>query len=205
MIKLVVVASGRGSNFRALAAGCSSGEISGARIVALVSNNPEALVIDIAKSKGVPVVVLDHKRFSDRPSYDRALIAEIEKYEPDFICLAGYMRLLSSTVIERWPNKIVNIHPSLLPAFPGLNAQNQALDYGVKWTGCTVHLVTEGLDDGPILAQAPLRIEVNDTCETLTDRLLALEHSTYVSVVKKLSNTKFQIRGRLVHWDSFTS
>ena len=194
-MNLVVFASGRGSNFAAIAEAIAQGRIPHARIRALICNNPGANAIQLAAERQIPTEVVPWKTFRrnaefDRPAYERALVAATKKYSPDLICLAGYTLLLGKTALAEWPNRMINIHPSLLPAFKGLRAQKQALDYGVKWTGCTVHFVSEDLDAGPIIAQSPIEVREGDTEETLTQRLLPIEHETYIEALKRLCSRK---------------
>jgi phosphoribosylglycinamide formyltransferase 1 len=200
-MKLVILASNRGSNFQAIADAVERGELPHCTIKSLITNNKAAGAIDIAQKKDIPVRIIDSKSFASRPEYDAGLFAEVESIECDLICLAGYMKLLDARFIERWEGRIINIHPSLLPSFPGLNAQKQAIEHGVVWTGCTVHFVTKEMDEGPIILQQVVRIEAGDTEETLSARLLQAEHKTYVEALSKLSTFKHRISGRKVIWD----
>src|SRR5260370_22464842 len=152
MKRLAILLSGRGSNFAAIADSVGAGRVD-AQIAVVISNRPEAPGLEIARSRGLNAVALPSKGL-DREVYDRQVIAEIQKYDVDLVCLAGYMRILSGHFIREFPQRVLNIHPSLLPAFPGLDAQHQAWEHGVKYTGCTVHFVDEGLDSGPIVKQA---------------------------------------------------
>ena len=183
--RLVFLASGRGSNFEAIARAIQAGELQ-AEASALICNRREAPVLKIAEGLGVPACLVDRKRFKDRLAYEEELISMIETFDPDLVCLAGYMLLLGPKVVQRWKGKIVNIHPSLLPDFRGLNAQKQALESGRSETGCTVHYVTEGLDDGPIIEQSKIAILPGDTEQSLSERLLAVEHATYVRALRKI-------------------
>ncbi len=190
--RLVFLASGRGSCFEALCRAIQSGEIPNAQAVALICNRSQAPVIKIAERAHVPVHLIDHDRFRntdgkrDRAAFETKLEKTLTALQPDWILLAGYMRILGSGIVRRWAGRIVNIHPSLLPEFRGLHAQRQALENGAKVTGCTVHLVTEGLDDGPIVEQSRVAIEPGDTVESLSARLLPVEHATYLRAMKKL-------------------
>jgi len=190
-LRLVVLASGRGSNFEAIADAVKKGELPNAEMVALITNRGDAPALKIAESRDIPSYIIDGK---DEPK----LIEIVEKLQPNFICLAGYMLVLGKQFLSRWPNQILNIHPSLLPSFKGLKAQKQALEYGVKWTGCTVHFVNEELDGGPVIAQNSLEILEGDTEESLTQRLLKVEHRTYVEALSKVCTRKYQIVGRRV-------
>lgn len=206
--RILFLASGRGSNFEALARAIQSGAIRSAEAVALVSNRKEAPALDIARKLGVPTTVLDQTTFRgksgkfDRESYSLALADTLTAYAPDWVCLAGYMLLLPPEIVHQWTSKIINIHPSLLPLFPGLRAQAQALKAGAKETGCTVHLVSEEMDAGPILEQSRLEIQPNDTEESLTQRLLPLEHQTYIKALDRVCNSGFQIVSGKVVWSS---
>lgn len=205
MSRIVFLASGRGSNFEALARAIHDGTIC-AQAVALISDNPSTPALQIASKFGVPTRVLDKKSFRgptgkwDRAAYERALEETIAGFQPDWICLAGYMLLLGGGIVRRWSGRILNIHPSLLPAFPGLHAQKQALEAGERTTGCTVHLVTEGLDEGPVLSQASVEILPGDTETSLSERLLKVEHATYVAVVRRLCADGFDLQGERVVW-----
>ena len=172
MKRLGILLSGRGSNFEAIADQVASGALEAA-IAVVIGNRPEARGLMAAQARGYRAVSLPSKGV-DRETYDRMLIAELRKQELDLICLAGYLRVLTATFVREFPNRILNIHPSLLPAFPGLDAQRQALDYGVKLTGCTVHFVDEYLDAGPILLQAAVPVIDNDTEESLSARILQI-------------------------------
>ena len=171
MKKIVILISGRGSNMRAIIEAKLPYKICG-----VFSNNPDAEGISHAKHAGIETCVIDHRDYPDRVSYDEALGESIETLNPDLIVLAGFMRILTPGIINRFSNKIINIHPSIIPAFTGLNTHNRALAAGVRVHGCTVHFVTPDLDEGPIIAQAALQIKSDDTPQTLSKRVLALEH-----------------------------
>ena len=171
MKKIVILISGRGSNMRAIIEAKLPYKICG-----VFSNNPDAEGISHAKHAGIETYVIDHRDYPDRVSYDEALGESIETLNPDLIVLAGFMRILTPGIINRFSNRIINIHPSIIPAFTGLNTHNRALAKGVRVHGCTVHFVTPGLDEGPIIAQAALQIKSDDTPQTLSKRVLALEH-----------------------------
>ncbi|MBI4404390.1 MAG: phosphoribosylglycinamide formyltransferase [Deltaproteobacteria bacterium] len=203
--KLVILASGRGSNFAAIANAIADGSIPNARIIALISNNADAGAIGIAKRLGIAVRIIHSKNFRqsgqfDRIGYEKELSAVLKELQPNWILLAGYMLILGKEIIQQWANKIVNIHPSLLPAFRGLRAQKQAIEAGVSKSGCTVHFVTEELDDGPIIAQNTVEVLGTDTEETLSQRLLPIEHHTYVEAVSKLCSRSCVIRNGCVEW-----
>ncbi len=189
--RLLVFASGRGSNFNAIATAIENKQLTNVEIVALVSNKKNAPALEVAIDHKIPAhVIASNQYFTDgkfdRPRYEKELIDFAKKMEPDWIILAGYMLILGKEFIQEFSGKILNIHPSLLPKYKGMDAQKQALEAGEKETGCTVHIVTEEMDAGPIVAQSKVQIYPEDTVETLTLRLLPQEHATYVSAIKKL-------------------
>ena len=196
MKRLAILLSGRGSNFEAIAENVARGKID-AEISIVISNRPEARGLEIARERGLPAVCLPSKGL-DRETYDRELIAELDKHDVDLVCLAGFMRMLSAHFVRAFPLRILNIHPSLLPAFPGLDAQQQALEHGVKITGCTVHLVDEFLDAGPIIVQSAVPVRDDDTVESLTARILNEEHRIYSEAIRILLGGAFRIEGRRV-------
>jgi len=196
MKRLAILLSGRGSNFEAIADNVARGTIEAA-IAVVISNQPEARGLQIARERGLNTLAIASKGL-DREAYDRQLIGELRKYDVDLVCLAGYMRLLSAFFIREFPNRILNIHPSLLPAFPGLDAQHQALQYGVKISGCTVHFVDEYLDAGPILLQAVVAVHDDDTEETLSSRILKEEHRIYSEAIGIVLSGRYHITGRRV-------
>jgi len=195
--RIGVLLSGRGSNFEALADSVASGRIPDAEIALVLSNREAALGIEKAKSRGLATRVIPSKGL-EREAYDRLVVTALNEVKVDLVCLAGYMRLLSPYFVAAFPQKILNIHPSLLPSFPGLEAQKQALDYGVKVAGCTVHFVDENLDAGPIILQSVVPVEDADTEETLAARILKEEHKIYSEAVKLILDGKFTIQGRRV-------
>lgn len=197
MKRLGIIISGRGSNFEAIARNIRSGNIPDAEIAVVIANRESAAGLDIARGLGLKAVCLPSKGI-DRETYDAQLIAELNAHHVDLVCLAGYMRLLSPSFIRAFPLRILNIHPSLLPAFPGLDAQHQAFDYGVKVTGCTVHFVDEHLDHGPIVLQAPVAVLPTDTADTLSSRILAEEHRIYSEAIRIILSGQFRIEGRKV-------
>jgi len=196
-VRLAILLSGRGSNFAAIHDAIARG-VFDADIVAVISNRPEAPGIARAGEIGLPAHVIDHKKFATRESHEQEVLRVLAAAKPDFIALAGYMRLLSASFIAAYRNRILNIHPSLLPAFPGLDAQQQAFDYGVKMSGCTVHFVDEHLDAGPIIVQRAVEVRDDDTAETLAARILVEEHVAYVDALVRLSTRRFRIEGRRV-------
>ncbi len=195
--RIGVLLSGRGSNFEALADSVASGRIPNAEIALVLSNREAAAGIDRAKSRGLTTRIIPSKGL-EREAYDRLVVAALNEAKVDLICLAGYMRLLSPYFVAAFPQKILNIHPSLLPSFPGLEAQKQALDYGVKFAGCTVHFVDENLDAGPIILQSVVPVEDGDTEETLSARILKEEHRIYSEAVKLVLEGEYKIIGRRV-------
>lgn len=196
MKRLGVLISGRGSNFEAIAKQIEDGELD-AEIAVVISSRPEAPGLQTAREHGLEAVAIPSKGM-DREVYDRLLLQELERREVDFVCLAGFMRLLSATFIRQFPNRILNIHPSLLPAFPGLDAQHQALQHGVKITGCTVHFVDEELDAGPIVIQAAVPVLADDDVESLSARILKQEHHIYCEALRTVLSGRFRIEGRRV-------
>jgi phosphoribosylglycinamide formyltransferase-1 len=196
MKRLAILLSGRGSNFMAIADNVAAGTLE-AQIALVISNRPDAPGLAEARNRGLNAVLIPSKGL-DRETYDRMLIEEIDKHSIDLICLAGYMRLLSATFVRHYPNKIINIHPSLLPAFPGLDAQHQAVDYGVKISGCTVHFVDENLDAGPIIIQTAVPVEDGDNGESLAARILKEEHRIYSKAIRILLSGCYRIEGRRV-------
>jgi phosphoribosylglycinamide formyltransferase-1 len=194
--RLGVLLSGRGSNFAAIAQSINEGRLD-AEIVCVVSNRTDAAGIDKARELGLQTIVLPSKGL-DREIFDRRLADELRAHNVELVVLAGYMRLLSGYFIREFPSRIVNIHPSLLPAFPGLDAQHQALEHGVKFTGCTVHLVDENLDAGPIIKQAVVPVLDGDTVETLSARILVEEHRIYTEALRVVLSGEYRIDGRRV-------
>jgi len=194
--RLGILISGRGSNFLAIADAIIGHRLD-AEIAVVISNHPEAPGLAAARDRGLPAVALPSKGL-DRETYDRQLIQELQKDRVDLVCLAGYMRILSGHFIREYSQRIVNIHPSLLPAFPGLDAQHQALEHGVKFSGCTVHFVEEGLDSGPIIAQAVVPVLAEDTTESLSARILKEEHRIYPEALGLVLSGKYRIEGRRV-------
>ncbi len=195
--RIGVLLSGRGSNFEALADSVASGRIPNAEIALVLSNREAAVGIEKAKSRGLATRVIPSKGL-EREAYDRMVVAALQEARVDLICLAGYMRLLSPYFVAAFPQRILNIHPSLLPSFPGLEAQKQALDYGVKFAGCTVHFVDENLDAGPIILQSIVPVQDDDTEETLSAQILREEHKIYSEAVKIILDGKYKIVGRRV-------
>jgi phosphoribosylglycinamide formyltransferase 1 len=194
--RLGILISGRGSNFEAIARSVASGAIP-ASIAVVISNRADAKGLEAARALGIAAVCLPSKGL-DRQIYDQMVIAELHKHNVDLVCLAGFMRLLSAAFIREFPHRILNIHPSLLPAFPGLDAQHQALSYGVRVAGCTVHFVDENLDSGPIILQATVPVLDSDTVESLSARILEQEHRVYSEAISIVLSGAFSVDGRRV-------
>lgn len=192
-----VLLSGRGSNFEALADSIAAGCIPNAEIAIVISNRESAPGIEKARARGIAAKAIPSTGLQ-REAYDKLVVEALRGSKVELVCLAGYMRLLSPYFVAAFPNRILNIHPSLLPAFPGLEAQRQALEHGVKFTGCTVHFVDENLDAGPILIQAVVPVKDCDTVETLSERVLAEEHRIYTEAVRIVLEGRYRIEGRRV-------
>lgn len=201
----VILISGRGSNMRSIVEART-----GLEVKAVISNRPDAAGLEWARSQGLATAVVDHRAFAARDAFDTALASEIERHRPDLVLLAGFMRIFTPAFIARFPRRILNIHPSLLPSFPGLHTHRQALQAGVKLHGCTVHVVTPALDAGPIVIQAAVPVAAGDTEESLAARVLAAEHRIYPQAVRWfiedrvefLANGVVQVRGSGVSTDS---
>lgn len=196
MKRLAILLSGRGSNFEAIAENVAKGSLD-ASIGIVISNRPEARGLSLARERGIPALAIPSKGL-DREVYDHTLIRTLREHEVDLICLAGYTRVLSAGFVREYADRILNIHPSLLPAFPGLDAQRQALDYGVKLSGCTVHFVDEYLDAGPVLLQAAVPVFDDDTVATLSTRILVEEHRIYSEAIRLVLQGDYRIEGRRV-------
>ena len=196
--RIGVLISGRGSNMEALAIACKEGLIR-ARIALVISNEPAAAGLARAHRHGIDTRVADHREVQGREEHDRRLAEALDARGCDLICLAGYMRLLSPWFVARYPNRIMNIHPSLLPSFPGLDAQKAAVGYGAKVSGVTVHFVDESVDHGPIIVQTAVSVHENDTPETLAARILVEEHVAYPQAVRLFFEGRLRVEGRRVH------
>jgi phosphoribosylglycinamide formyltransferase-1 len=194
---LGVLISGRGSNLQAIIDAIASGRLS-ARIGVVISNRADAAGLERAAMAGIETLVLSHKGYADRADYDRALARELKARGVEIVCLAGFMRLLGPAFIEQFPNAVLNIHPSLLPAFPGLDAQRHAFEHGVKVAGATVHFVTPDLDAGPIILQESIPVLDDDTAETLAERILSVEHRLYPEAIARIAAGGWRIEGRRV-------
>lgn len=196
MKKLGILLSGRGSNFEAIAHNVRAGKIP-AEIAVVISNKEDALGLATARNLGLPARFIPSKG-KEREAYDREVVAVLKEFQVDLVCLAGFMRILSPYFVRAFPQRILNIHPALLPSFPGEQAQKQALEYGVKFTGCTVHIVDEGVDTGPIVLQAVVPVQDDDTVETLSARILNEEHRIYSEAICLLLQDRVQVVGRRV-------
>ncbi|MBZ5562238.1 MAG: phosphoribosylglycinamide formyltransferase [Acidobacteriia bacterium] len=194
MKKLGILLSGRGSNFEAIARNVQAGKIP-AEIAIVISNKEEALGLARAKEMGLATCFIPSKG-KEREAFDREVVAVLKEHKVDLVCLAGFMRILSPYFIREFPRRILNIHPALLPSFPGVEAQKQALEYGVKFTGCTVHIVDEGVDTGPVVCQAAVPILDDDTVETLSARILKEEHRIYSEGICLMLEGRVRIEGR---------
>ncbi|MGC2719051.1 MAG: phosphoribosylglycinamide formyltransferase [Candidatus Acidiferrales bacterium] len=195
--RIGVLLSGRGSNFEALAESVAAGRIPNAEIALVLSNREGAPGMERAIERKIPAKAIPSKGL-EREAYDKLVVAALKEANVDLVCLAGYMRLLSPHFVSAFPNAILNIHPSLLPAFPGLESQRQAIEHGAKFSGCTVHFVDENLDAGPIVMQACVTIEDDDTPDALAARILAQEHRIYTEAVKIVLEGRYRIEGRRV-------
>ena len=195
--RIGVLLSGRGSNFEALADSVAAGRIPNAEIAIVISNRENAPGIEKAQARRIPAQVIP-SRGLEREAYDKLVIAALEEKKVDLVCLAGYMRLLSPAFVAAYRGRILNIHPSLLPAFPGLESQRQAIEHGAKFSGCTVHFVDENLDAGPIILQAAVPIRDDDTPETLSARVLKEEHRIYTEAVRIVLEGRYRMEGRRV-------
>lgn len=196
-MRIGILISGRGSNMLALADAISGGRIPDAEIVIVISDQPDAPGLVRAKERGIATLAIE-RRGRTRVEHDREIIAALQERRVELVCLAGYMRLLSTEFIEAFRNRILNIHPSLLPSFPGLDPQRQALEHGVKFSGCTVHFVDETLDGGPIITQRVVPVLDDDTPETLAARILVEEHQAYAEAVALVVSGKYRLEGRRV-------
>jgi phosphoribosylglycinamide formyltransferase-1 len=197
-MRLAVFASGRGSNFRALLEASRAGRLPQAEFVVLISDKPDAKALDIAREYGVKALHVSPKNFQSRDAYEQEILRRLRELKVEAICLAGYMRLVGKTILRAFPNRILNIHPALLPSFPGTHGHRDALAYGVKVSGCTVHFVDEGVDTGPIIVQRSVEVLDDDTEETLAARILIQEHQAYPEAVDLLTRGLLNVEGRKV-------
>ena len=197
VLNIGVLVSGRGSNLQAIMDACAQGRVP-ARVTVVVSDVEGAPALERACSKGIPAVYVNPGAFAGKIEYEQAVAGVLRERQVELVCLAGYMRLLGKTVLEAFPNRIINIHPALLPAFPGLHAQKQAIEHGVRFSGCTIHFVDEGIDTGPIILQAVVPVLQTDTPDTLAERILVEEHRIYPEAIRLLARNRLKIYGRRV-------
>jgi len=197
-VKLGVLVSGRGSNLQAIIDNIEAGKLS-AELAVVISDQADAYALERARKHGIPGVHVSPKGYKGkRDEYDELLVQELQKHNVELVCLAGFMRIITPTLIKSFPSRILNIHPALLPAFPGLHVQKAALEHGVKFSGCTVHFVDEGMDTGPIIIQAVVPILDNDTEDTLSARILAQEHKIYSRAIQLYAESRLRVEGRRV-------
>jgi phosphoribosylglycinamide formyltransferase-1 len=196
-LRIGAIASGGGTNLQAIIDGCSNGSID-AEIVLVISNNPGAGALDRAAKAGIPTVCIDHRQYSEREAFDQQIVKALQEAGVDTIVLAGFMRIVTDTILNAFPQRVLNIHPALLPAFPGLHVQRKAIEYGARFAGCTVHFVDSGVDTGPIIAQAVVPILDDDTEESLSARILIEEHRIYPHAIQLLAEGRLKVVGRRV-------
>jgi phosphoribosylglycinamide formyltransferase-1 len=200
-LRIAVLASGRGSNLQAIIDGIEAGQVP-AQLVAVISNKPDAVALERARKHAVQDIFIDPKPFAGRPdsreAYDRALLDVLEKLDVELVLLAGYMKIVTAVLVNAFTNRMMNIHPSLLPSFPGLDVQRKAIEWGCKLAGCTVHFVTEGVDEGPIIIQAAVPVFDRDTPEILAARILEQEHKIYPRAVQLFAEGRLKVEGRRV-------
>jgi len=197
MINIGVLVSGRGTNLQVIIEAIEEGKVEG-RISIVISDNPDAYALKRAKQHNIDTQYINFKEFKDKEDYDKEIIKTLKKKKVDLVVLAGYMRILTPYFINVYKNKIMNIHPALLPSFPGLHAQRQAVEYGVKISGCTVHFVDEGVDSGPIILQKAVEVSDDDTEESLAEKILKEEHQIYPRTIQLFSQDRLIIKGRKV-------
>jgi phosphoribosylglycinamide formyltransferase-1 len=199
-LKIGVLVSGRGSNLQAIIDACDEGKIP-AQVVVVISDVAGAPALERARSKEIDAVHVNYSDFSEKTDYEKAVAGILKDHHVELVCLAGYMRLVGKVLLDAFPNRIMNIHPALLPSFPGLDAQKQAFDHGVRFSGCTVHFIDDGVDTGPIILQAVVPVRQDDTPETLAQRILAEEHRIYPEAIGLFAGGKLKIEGRKVVLD----
>lgn len=196
-LRLGVLASGRGSNLQSIINAGEDGRLT-SRVAVVISDNPGAFALERARRHGIPAHVARRGEQASKQAFEREIVRLLREYRVDLVCLAGYMRIVTAVMLDAFRDRIINIHPSLLPSFPGLYAQRQALEYGVRFTGCTVHFIDEGVDTGPVILQAAVPVRPDDTEETLSARILEQEHRIYVEAVRLYERGKLRINGRRV-------
>ncbi len=196
-LRLGVLASGRGSNLQSIMDAAAAGKIK-AEVAAVISDNKDAFALERARKAGIPALHVNPKNFGSKDEYERAIIKLLKDHDVQLVCLAGYMRIVGKVILDAFPNRVINIHPALLPSFPGLHGQHQAWEYGVKYSGCTVHFVDEGMDTGPIIIQAVVPVFDDDTADTLAARILEQEHIIYPEAIGLLAEGRVKLNGRKV-------
>jgi len=196
-LKVGVLASGRGSNLQSIMDAAAAGKIN-SEVVLVVSDKEDAFALERARKAGIPAEYVNPRAYASKDQYEEAIVKLLEEHNVGLVCLAGYMRIVGPVILEAYLNKTMNIHPALLPAFPGLHGQQQAWEYGVKYSGCTVHFVDEGMDTGPIISQAVVPVYDDDTEDTLSARILEQEHRIYPEAVGNFANGRLKITGRKV-------
>ncbi len=196
-LRIGVLASGRGSNLQAIIDASEKGDIP-AQVVVVLSDTPQAYALERARRHGIDTVVVERAHYPSREDCDRAMADLLKKYDVSLVCLAGFMRLLTPAFVAQFRSRIMNIHPALLPSFPGLHAHRKALEYGVKFSGCTVHFVDEGADTGPIILQAVVPVFADDTEESLSERILRYEHQIYPRAIRLFAEGRLEVQGRRV-------
>ncbi|HKL26178.1 MAG TPA: phosphoribosylglycinamide formyltransferase [Desulfuromonadales bacterium] len=196
-LRLGVLASGGGTNLQAIIDRCQDGSID-AEIALVLSNKPGAGALGRAEQAGIPTTCIDHRDFSRREDFDQAMVQALQKAGVELVVLAGFMRIITQVFLESFPERVINIHPALLPAFPGLHVQQQAIDYGARFSGCTVHFVDSGVDTGPIIIQAIVPVLPDDTAESLADRILEQEHQIYPRAIQLIAEQRVHVEGRKV-------
>ena len=205
LLRVAVLASGRGSNLQAVIDAIEAGQVQ-AQIVAVISNKKEAVALERARKHGLKDLFVDPKPFAGRPdsreAYDRSLLEILQQHDVELVLLAGYMKIVTAVLVDAYANRMMNIHPSLLPSFPGLDVQKKAIDWGCKLAGCTVHFVTEGVDEGPIIIQAAVPVLDDDISETLASRILVQEHTIYPRAVQLFAEGRLRVDGRRVFIDA---
>lgn len=204
MLRIGVLASGRGSNFQAIIDSVESGHIPGA-VELLIVDNPGAYAVERARKHGIPHLYINPKEFADRVGFYEKISAELKRKDVGLVVLAGFMRIVGKPLLDAFPMRVMNVHPALLPSFPGLHGQKQAVDYGVRVSGCTVHFVDEGVDTGPVIIQAAVPVAPDDTEDSLSERILKLEHRIFPGAIKLFAEGRLDVRGRKVLIRDYTS
>lgn len=196
-INLGILASGSGSNLQAIMDACERGDVA-ARVKVVISDEVDAYALERARAKGISAIHINPKEFTVKELFEAEIVRVLQEHEVELVCLAGYMRLVGEKLLGAYPQRVLNIHPALLPAFPGLHGQNQAFDYGVRFSGCTVHFVDHGMDTGPIILQAVVPVLADDTAETLAARILEQEHMIYPQAIQFFAEGRLRVEGRKV-------